>query len=72
MLECGFDHNADAFRYDTVNRLKEDVIQTPVDVLPKRRMRAAQAMYIAFFELVTAQCGTMDMRCQPMGKRRFP
>src|SRR3954451_3091520 len=72
MLEGSFDHNADAFRYHHINRLKEDIIQTPVEIRPKRGMRATQGMHIAFFELITAQCGAVNVLRQRMGKRRFP
>ena len=71
MLKRCFDYHAYALGYDEIDRLKEDVIQTPVDIWPKRGVGAAQSMDIAFFEFVAAECGAAYMFGQCVGKRGF-
>ena len=72
MLECCFDDNTYLFGYDKVNRFKEDVIQSLVEILPKGGVGATQRVRVPFFELVATKGGTMDMLCQRMRKGRFP
>jgi hypothetical protein len=71
MLECCFNDHTYTLGYNEVNRLKEDVIETPVDIRPKRGMGAAQSMDIAFFEFVAAERGAAYVLCQGMSKRGF-
>ena len=71
MLERRFDHHAQALGYDEVNRLKEDVVETQVNILPQGSVAAAQGMHIAFFEFITAKRWAAYALCQRMGKRGF-
>ncbi len=71
MLERCFDDDAYALGYDELDCLKEDAVQMPVNILPKRGVGAAQSMDIAFLEFVAAENGAAYLLCQCMGKRGF-